>query len=308
MEKLVKLNIIKENKKKELQLFIYLNKNITFDYLLEYLSYGYPQENFCPCYQFIDYKKTRFIEKYEKVIDLIENNINTFYISNPNQDKTCHCSDFVKKYYIKSKIELIAHIDEITNNYKIVINGMNDEIAKLEKENHTLKKAIIDPETIDKLNKIGIKGDDLKPRENLATINPDNNQIIVNDSVKEKNLVDFYDVIIDIKSIKDICNGWEIKMNDKGKQNYEKYNKTKNLKIGVIGNSNKGKSFLLSQISKTYLPSGTSIRTEGLSIKYPELEGHENRKIILLDSAGLETPVLRESKPSDDIIEEEQKK
>ncbi len=41
------------------------------------------------------------------------------------------------------------------------------------------------------------------------------------------------------------------------------------------------------------LPSGVSIKTEGLSIKYPELE---DRKIVLLDSAGLETPVLKENK------------
>ena len=95
-------------------------------------------------------------------------------------------------------------------------------------------------------------------------------------------------------------------MSDKGKQNYEKYKETKNLKIGIVGNSNKGKSFLLSKISKTNLPSGTSIRTEGLSIKYPDLEKYKDRKIILLDSAGLETPVLREQIPSDNINKEEQ--
>ena len=67
------------------------------------------------------------------------------------------------------------------------------------------------------------------------------------------------------------------------------------LKIGVIGNADKGKSFLLSKISKIDLPSGTSISTEGLSIKYPELEKYENRKIALLDSVGLETPVLKET-------------
>ena len=42
------------------------------------------------------------------------------------------------------------------------------------------------------------------------------------------------------------------------------------------------------------IPSGSSIRTEGLSIKYPELEPYQDRKIVLLDSAGLETPVLNE--------------
>ena len=77
------------------------------------------------------------------------------------------------------------------------------------------------------------------------------------------------------------------------------------LKIGVIGNADKGKSFLLSKISKIDLPSGTSISTEGLSIKYPDLEGYANRKIVLLDSAGLETPVFKETKENSDINDKE---
>jgi len=40
------------------------------------------------------------------------------------------------------------------------------------------------------------------------------------------------------------------------------------------------------------LPSGMSIKTEGLSIKYPDTTQFTNRRIVLLDSAGLETPVL----------------
>ena len=116
----------------------------------------------------------------------------------------------------------------------------------------------------------------------------------------------FYDVIVDINSVSDInCKkGWKIKMNDKGKQNYEDYKKKNVLKIGVLGNANKGKSYLLSKISKIDLPSGTSIRTEGLSIKYPELAKYKDRKIALLDSAGLETPVLRENE-IDTVISKE---
>ena len=42
------------------------------------------------------------------------------------------------------------------------------------------------------------------------------------------------------------------------------------------------------------MPSGTSIITKDLSIKYPEIDGKfKNRAIALLDSAGLETPVLK---------------
>ena len=38
-----------------------------------------------------------------------------------------------------------------------------------------------------------------------------------------------------------------------------------------------------------------SIRTEGLSIKYHEINDlHRNGNIVLLDSAGLEAPVLKE--------------
>ena len=111
---------------------------------------------------------------------------------------------------------------------------------------------------------------------------------------KEINFMDFYDIIIDIKSIKDITKGWEVKMSERAKKEYEDFKNGKIIKIGVIGNSNKGKSFILSKISKIDLPTGTSVRTEGLSIKYPELKEYKNRKIALLDSCGLETPVLIE--------------
>ena len=76
------------------------------------------------------------------------------------------------------------------------------------------------------------------------------------------------------------------------KKNYDEFKNEKTIKIGVIGNANKGKFFLLSQISKMQLPTGMSIKTEGLSIKYPELKDHKNRKIALIDSTGFEMPVL----------------
>ena len=111
---------------------------------------------------------------------------------------------------------------------------------------------------------------------------------------------DFYDIVIDIKSIKSINKeGWPVKFNKEG---LEKYNTHKNEKeeksiiLGVLGNNNKGKSFLLSRISKIDLLIGKSIETKGLSVKYPKLEGYNKRQIILLDSAGLETPVLKKDK------------
>ena len=121
-------------------------------------------------------------------------------------------------------------------------------------------------------------------------------KFIENANIDDKiDAVEFYDVIVNIQSIKNIVKGWNIKFSQRIK-NYEEFINIKEnekvLKIGIIGNSNKGKSFILSKLSHIELPFGTNIKTEGLSIKYPDLTDFPNRKIVLLDSAGLETPVL----------------
>ena len=168
----------------------------------------------------------------------------------------------------------------------------------LEKEQNDKKQKIQDLEEINNniltnfdknINEIKTKKSYIKKDEDIY-----NNTFIINENKNflEPKLEKFYDVIIDIKSIKDINIGWEIKMNKRGEKKYNKFKNEKALIIGIIGNSNRGKSFLLSKISKINLPVGTSIRTEGLIIKYPELEKYKNRNIILLDSAGIETPLL----------------
>ena len=114
---------------------------------------------------------------------------------------------------------------------------------------------------------------------------------------KNSKVEDFYDIVIDIKSIKSINKeGWPVQFNEKGLDKYITHKNEKEEKsiiLGVLGNNNKGKSFLLSRISKIDLLIGKSIETKGLSVKYPKLEGYNKRQIILLDSAGLETPVLK---------------
>ena len=278
------------NNNKSFKLRIGNNPYITFDYLIEHLAYNYPSEQFCPCFIITD-KNRQDIEGNRKVIEYINNNqINSnkikFFITTP---KKCLCNN--KSFYLKcSKLELIEFIEDLRKK----IQNLKNDINRIEKQKQVLEMCINDPMIIDKLKKFGINGKFLNPRDNLALIDNKSNQIIGNEKKSfDKNFIDFYDVIIDIKSIKDISDGWKIKMNEKSKEIYENNKKQKNIIIGVIGNSNKGKSFLLSKISKTFLPSGYSIRTEGLSIKYPDLKENENKKIILLDSAGFETPVLR---------------
>ena len=179
------------------------------------------------------------------------------------------------------------------NNLNIEKKEQEMKINNLNRDKNLLEYAINgDVDKIDLLNKLGVEGDNLKKKDNLIQIDDTSNEIKGNQKYIKEKFIDFYDVIIHIDSIKDINKGWRIEFNEKTKEKYESFKNQKIIKVGVIGNSNKGKSFLLSKISKIKLPSGTSIRTEGLSIKYPELEKCKDRKIVLLDSAGLETPVL----------------
>ena len=203
-------------------------------------------------------------------------------------------------------------LQKMINNLKKEIVNYKEGIKELQANfRNSIEKALSDKRLlemaingdipkIEELQKLGVIGDFLKPKENIIQIDAENNEINVNQTLyKDVNFVDFYDVVIDIKSIKDINKGWNVKLSKRAEENYDQFMKEPILKIGVIGNSNKGKSFLLSKISKINLPSGTSIRTEGLSVKYPETELHKDRKIALLDSAGLETPVLKNNEENE---------
>jgi hypothetical protein len=111
--------------------------------------------------------------------------------------------------------------------------------------------------------------------------------------INDNNENSFYDIIIDITSIKNLNNeGWIVKYPKKEKSR-EYYNKAKDIPtiiVGVIGNGNKGKSFLLEKLSEYEIPKGFNVKTEGLSIRYGEEKDH---KLAILDSAGQETPLLK---------------
>ena len=190
-------------------------------------------------------------------------------------------------------------------NNKNLRNEIN-ELKKIEEENKKMKKVLMkategNPKLIAYLEKCNLGIDFSAYKRNITEF--------INEPKEEIDAIEFYDVIVSIQSIKDIIKGWKIQFNERmKKKEYEKVIKEKVLKIGVIGNSNKGKSFILSKLSKIIIPSGTSIKTEGLSIKYPVLEEFKNRKIVLLDSAGLEAPVLAEINEKSEIKDEQEKK
>ena len=231
------------------------NQATTFSDLIEYFAFLVPYLNICKCYQIYGAKENENIETQCFIISPQ---------SRVEQFKSVLCNIILKKnrnicqhnklnFLLSSKKNIIYYFQNI-------IYQKDREIEQKNKRINELEQTIL------------------------------GNVLLKQPSNGDKK--DFYDIVVHIDSIKGINKGWDIDMNDIGKENYEKYKNEEILKLGVIGNANKGKSFLLSKISKVKLPSGMSIKTEGLSIKYPDLTLYKNRKIALLDSAGLETPVL----------------
>ena len=202
------------------------------------------------------------------------------------------CSCMLKLYNIEFKF--------MSSDYKEYTGDNEDELT-LKNVNKDSKIAIM---KIKETCVCGLlsKNNELLKLSKTQLIEKLNNQSKKIDSLEKvdewertkENIENFYDIIVDIDSVLKIKKGWKIEMTPRGKKKYEEFKKEDLLRIGVVGNQNNGKTFILSKLSKINLPSGTSISTKGISVKYPELEENEHRKYILLDSAGLETPIKKD--------------
>ena len=189
---------------------------------------------------------------------------NQIVIVKKNSQCTCH---YYKK--LNSNIYYLSKRD-VQDSYLKLKNDLNNKIKELQNGKNQLQ---------DELNRRQNHINDLEKKEEWE----------ISDQKKFEN---FYDIIIDINSILKLKLGWPIEITPQGESKYNEFKNESLVTIGTVGNMNKGKSFILSKLSKIKLPAGVSINTKGLSVKYPELQGHQNRKYILLDSAGFESPIL----------------
>jgi hypothetical protein len=186
----------------------------------------------------------------------------------------------------KNKDNLIKEIDEKkkeNQTLKDKINNLNNQYEGILKKNNNIENLKIENDNLKKQ----LKENNKKYKNSFDELNELKNTVrLGTDKFNEK---ETYDIIIDINSLRNLNKiGWEIKY-PKGKEEYERKMKMDTIVIGVIGNRNKGKSFILQKLSGYKVPQGYSIITEGLSIKYGEEEDH---CIAILDSAGKETPLL----------------
>ena len=114
-----------------------------------------------------------------------------------------------------------------------------------------------------------------------------------------------YDIIIGANSIFSLNGpGWEIKY-PKSKETYDKLKEKSMIIAGVVGNRNKGKSFILGKLTDFKIPQGFSIKTEGISVCFGDKDEY---CVAILDSAGQEVPLLNSAINQKKIVKKEQKK
>ena len=167
------------------------------------------------------------------------------------------------------------------NGHKVDVELLKEKVKQLDKLKEIEQKEAEELENHKK--QLELKNHEIEKLKDKYENNEENKKL-------EKDPLEFYDIIVNINSIQNIkTDGWEIYMNEKGKKISVDTDNIERLVIGVMGNRNKGKSFMLQALSGEDLQTGTSISTIGLSIKYSE------NKFVLLDCAGSESPLLGEN-------------
>ena len=75
-----------------------------------------------------------------------------------------------------------------------------------------------------------------------------------------------YDIVFDLKSLSNLKEGFPIIYSKIIKEQFDEIKEERGIVVTAIGNSNKGKTYILSKIFEIKLPFGS---TKGISIKYP---------------------------------------
>ena len=261
------------------------------------------------------------LENEQKIKKILEAKISN--IENNEKEKTKKNEELIQ--FLNQKEKEIQNLTNNNNNLNknieiLKINNLQkeNEIKNISKDLEIQKsdnKKILE-KNAELENKIKTLDKDLEKQKNENKETLEKNVELENkikDLAKEMFGLNFksdckegqYDIVLAINSFKSLLKkygGWPIKYClDNGKKNYLNKKTEKTIVLGVIGNANKGKSFILEQLLGYNIPKGFNVKTEGLSIRYGSSADHN---VTMLDSAGQETPLLEEDEESnikDDI-------
>ena len=104
-----------------------------------------------------------------------------------------------------------------------------------------------------------------------------------------------YDVILRCKP-SDLCRDkyWEVEFPDTtvGDSVLKKKTQKSAVAIGILGNFNRGKTWIMSRLCQCDLPDqGNTVKTEGLSLKWIEPSDESPVGYVIIDSAGINSPI-----------------
>ena len=177
--------------------------------------------------------------------------------------------------------EVEEKFNEICKNKNIDLKNYENQDSPQNKNNvsnnknldsNKIKQQILDSKNNEEENKVNAHDENLNKKKYC-----------------DEELFKYYDIIFNIDSLENLkINGWQLESNDEGYKKYEEKKDKKNTVVSVIGNKNKGKSFILAKLSNIEIPDGFNITTKGLSVIYPK---YEDKNIIFLDTAGFEIPL-----------------
>ena len=134
-----------------------------------------------------------------------------------------------------------------------------------------------------------------------------------------------YDAIYSCESIKELYNkGWDyilyqefirrLQKDENDKEDKEVSEDKKFCPLCIIGETNKGKTFILNLLTNNRLESGIEYKTEGISCKFTNFnEENDNdetteKKFLLLDTAGRSEPLLIDPEKKKQFTDEELKR
>ena len=272
-------------KMKENFVFYDYGLSATIEKLKEFFIKQFEEYNYCKCELSLFYKQNnsyRLLSKYDyiKLSDFIYDELFLLKIKS-----TCDCKNKITDKSIITKGYPENDLNKLNNEINLKNERLNNEIIELKKQIEKLEKEKI-------LINRNLNNENLELKKKIERLEKINE--IKNDNNKNIEKEDFYDIIININSIKNINKkGWNIKFSEIGLEQYLNYKNQELIKIGVLGNKNKGKTFLLSKISKLNLLIESTNQTEGLSLKYQNLKSEKGKQIILLDYALSKNPILK---------------
>jgi len=175
--------------------------------------------------------------KNEEIYDTNKRNNNNINEENKQDGKILNSKNDNNNYYLKGNANNV--------NPNIIINLIDTNKENISKVNANTNNEFQIKTEIKKAQ----KEENTRGKYQIPNYPRDYKQIMAEKN--ENNKENFYDMILDFNSFEQLkVEGWNAIFTESDKQKFDKSTKENNIIIGVVGNKNRGKSFLLGRIMK----------------------------------------------------------